>query len=114
MTIILACFIIILAGTGSSFAPNFISLVLLRTICGIGIGGVVIPYDLLAELMPSSARGQVLSSIGAFWAMGSVFIAGLAWIILSNTSWQYLTLIAAIPVTISLLLGIFILPESPR
>lgn len=106
--------IIIIAGVGSSFSPNLICLVLLRTICGLGIGGVVIPYDLLAELMPSTSRGKVLSSIGIFWSLGSVFIAGLAWILLSTTSWQYLTLVAAIPVTISLLLGVFILPESPR
>jgi putative MFS transporter len=103
-----------LFGFITGLSPNFISLLIFRMMVGIGIGGSIIPFDIIAEFMPLSYRGQFLVSIEYFWTFGSMIVAGLAWGLLSSTSWRVLAVLTAVPVTISLLLGAWCLPESVR
>ena len=42
-------------------------LVVLRVFVGIGIGGLAVPFDILAEFMPSEIRGKALMGIEYFW-----------------------------------------------
>ena len=81
---------------------------------GFGIGGANIPFDLLAEFLPSSHRGQFLIWIEYFWTFGSLFVSGLAWASLSRYGWRFLTVMTAIPVTVTSLFSVWCLPESPR
>ncbi|CAE7446419.1 Slc22a13, partial [Symbiodinium microadriaticum] len=43
-----------------------------------------------------------------------MFVAGTAWLLLTSSGWRVLTFVTAIPVTVSLVGSVFVLPESPR
>ncbi|CAL7948214.1 unnamed protein product [Xylocopa violacea] len=73
---------------------------------------------------PKSKRGSMLSFMAAFWTLGNLFVAGLAWSIIPNdigiasatftyNSWRIFLLICAAPsfIVAGLLL---LLPESPK
>ena len=111
---LLSALTISIFGFISGLSPNYSSLLILRMLVGVGIGGVIIPFDIIAEFMPLSHRGQFLVLIEYFWTIGSMMIAGLAWILLSTYSWRILTIITALPVTISLIFSSYYLPESVR
>ena len=108
------CSIIVIFGFMSAFATSFVVLCLCRSLVGFGVGGLFVISDLLAEFMPLSHRGRYLVYVEYFWTIGSLFVAGLAWVLLSVSGWRILTFITVIPVTISLFLAYFYLPESPR
>jgi MFS family permease len=103
-----------LGGFAAAFSPNYTFLLLFLGIVGFGVGGLTVPFDLLAEFLPSSHRGRALLYINYFWTGGSMFVNGTAWIILSKYGWRALTLITAVPVALSTILSIIYLPESPR
>lgn len=50
----------VIAGSGfaSAASPNYWTLVFFRFGVGIGLGGIVIPYDAMAEFMPATERGM--------------------------------------------------------
>ncbi|CAE7655062.1 svop-1, partial [Symbiodinium microadriaticum] len=106
--------VITMAGFLSGFSPNYLSLLLLRGAVGFGLGSSSVPFDLLAEFLPASRRGSFLIYIEYFWTVGSVMVAGSAWLLLSRFSWRVLTYITAIPVSLACLGSIPLLPESPR
>mmetsp|Transcript_24551 Transcript_24551/g.36146 ORF Transcript_24551/g.36146 Transcript_24551/m.36146 type:complete len:495 (-) Transcript_24551:206-1690(-) len=110
----LSCTIITIAGFVSGVSPNYIVLLLCRCIVGIGVGGVTVPFDLLAEFLPNSHRGIFLIYIEGFWTLGSMFVAGVAWACLSSDGWRVLTILTALPVALSSVACIALLPESPR
>jgi hypothetical protein len=41
-----------------------------RAIVGFGVGGAVVPFDLLAEFLPNKHRGTFLIYIEGFWTIG--------------------------------------------
>lgn len=106
--------LIIVGGIVSAFCESYASLIIFRAIVGFGVGGISVPFDLLAEYTPASHRGQYLMYIEYFWTLGSVFVAASAWIFLSAYDWRVLTLVTAVPVSIGLTWSICYLPESPR
>jgi len=111
---ILAVTVICIAGIFSGLSPNYPTLLVLRMICGFGVGGLTIPFDLLAEFLPKDCRGEFLMMMEYFWTLGSVFVAGAAWLFLDSVGWRGLTFITAIPVIIASIVSILVLPESPR
>ena len=106
--------IIILFGVLTGFATNYYMLLVFRIVVGFGLGGATIPFDLLAEFLPQSARGRFLININYFWTLGSMFVAGTAWVFLSAEGWHFLAIVTSIPVALSMAWAIFVLPESPR
>jgi len=106
---------IIIGGFLSAFCPDYATFIICRAVVGFGVGGISVPFDLLAEYLPNEYRGKFLMYIEYFWTIGSMFVAGSAWIILSQGGdWRALTLVTAAPVTIGLAVSICYLPESPR
>lgn len=103
-----------LAGFAAAFSPSYTFLLVFLGFVGFGIGGLTVPFDLLAEFLPSSHRGRALLYINYFWTSGSMLVNGAAWVLLSERGWRLLTLITAIPVFLSTILSLFYLPESPR
>ena len=116
---LLAITIMAVAGICSSAAPTFGTLVLLQGLVGVGLGGSCCPFELLAELSPSGARGGALNAVAWFWSAGTLLTVLLAWLVLSASEqlppkepWRQLVLVANLPV----LLAACILPlvtESP-
>lgn len=99
----------------SSYAPTFQALVLLRFGVGIGVGGTVVPFDMLAELTPNHFRGAFLLYVGYFWTLGTSATPALAWYAMQEQgSWRLLLLLCSIPGFVSMFFGYFWVPESPR
>jgi putative MFS transporter len=101
-------------GLASAFAPSFGWLVALRALTGFGVGGTLpVDYSIFAEYLPVEKRGRYLVLLEAFWALGAVFAAGLAWLIVPRLGWRWLLGISAIPGLIIFFIRRYI-PESPR
>lgn len=87
-----------------------------------GSGPVIWSY--FAEFQPKSKRGSMLSFMAAFWTLGNLFVAGLAWLIIPTgigytstsfiyNSWRIFLLICALP-SFAVAVLLFFLPESPK
>jgi MFS family permease len=109
-----ASFVIVTCGFASGAAPNYEWLLVFRAFVGFGVGGLTVPFDLLAEFLPVAERGRFLLYIEYFWTFGSLFVAGVAWGALDLIGWRGLSYITAIPVTFSSIAAFIYLPESPR
>lgn len=106
LAFLLTCIIVSLGGIISGAAPDYISLVTIRAIVGLGIGGANIPFDLLAEFLPASHRGRFLIYIEFFWTIGSILVTAIAWTTLSVHGWRTMTYLTAIPVTLTSILSV--------
>ncbi|GJQ68423.1 hypothetical protein Trydic_g17010 [Trypoxylus dichotomus] len=109
----------------SSFSQNFELFMLFRFLNGAALGGSgPVIWSYFAEFQPKAKRGSMLSFMAAFWTLGNLFVAGLAWLIIpqdigvySNyfvyNSWRIFLLICSLP---SFVVGVllFFLPESPK
>ncbi|KAF7267110.1 hypothetical protein GWI33_019607 [Rhynchophorus ferrugineus] len=109
----------------SSFCQSYEWFMLFRFLNGAALGGsgpVIWPY--FAEFQPKSKRGSMLSFMAAFWTLGNLFVAGLAWLIIPAeigfstsyfiyNSWRIFLLVMALPSFVVAILLCF-LPESPK
>mmetsp|Transcript_9066 Transcript_9066/g.9115 ORF Transcript_9066/g.9115 Transcript_9066/m.9115 type:complete len:573 (-) Transcript_9066:209-1927(-) len=102
------------AGFLTGMAWNLPVLIFLRFLVGFGVGGLSVPFDLLAEFLPSSHRGRFLMYIELFWTAGSLLVSGIAWVSLGYFGWRFLAYMTALPVTLTCLVSIVYLPESAR
>jgi len=104
-------------GVLSAFAPSFPVFVALRGIVGLAIGGIIIPFDNLAESVEEKYTVSVTFSLNYFWSFGSMFVALVAAVVLqadfgSVDPWRVLTVLCALPIFLACLGYIFI-EESP-
>lgn len=114
--IFLACGLIIsIFGIATGFATNYVQLVLTRFLVGFGVGGLTVPFDILAEFLPTQIRGRYLLLIEYFWTAGSMAVPIVAYLTVGKgLSWNIFVLICAIPCIASFVMGAYLVPESPR
>ncbi len=98
----------------SALAWNTGSLMALRFLAGLGLGGELpVASTLVSEFAPARQRGVMVVLLESFWAFGSVLAALIGYLVIPNFGWQAAFLIGALPA-----LYVFILrraiPESPR
>ncbi|KAK8968615.1 Organic cation/carnitine transporter 7 [Platanthera guangdongensis] len=112
------CFIftaVITSGAGflSAFSPNYISLVILRFLVGVGLGGGAVLFSWFLEFVPITNRGTWMSVFSLCWSFGTILEASLAWVVIPALGWRWLLALSSFP---SLLVLIFyrLTPESPR
>jgi MFS transporter, putative metabolite:H+ symporter len=97
-----------------AFAWDYGSLVLFRTIQGIGLGGEVpVAATYISEITRAKGRGRFVLLYELVFPVGLVgaSLAGL-WIV-PRFGWQYMFVLGAVPAILALVLR-RLLPESPR
>jgi putative MFS transporter len=91
------------------------SLLALRFLAGIGLGGMlVVDPSLLAEYLPPQRRGRYLVLLDFFWPIGLLIAIGLSWLFLDRLGgqWRWLFVAAALPAFLAAVAR-RALPESP-
>jgi putative MFS transporter len=97
----------------SALAPNFSSLLVARFITGVGLGGCIpVAYTLVAEFMPRSRRGMMLTAMDVWWPIGGTLNGLLAIVLLRYDNWRLLLLAMGIPALL-VLWALSSIPESP-
>jgi putative MFS transporter len=99
--------------TALAWGPT--SLLALRFLAGIGLGGMlVVDPSLLAEYLPPQRRGRYLVLLDFFWPIGLLIAIGLSWVFLDrlNGQWRWLFVAAALPAFLTAVAR-RALPESP-
>ena len=90
--------------------------------CGLALTPILRSLkDTLSEFLPASHRGVNLLVIEYFWSAGSLLVPVFAYISLGNDSigagsgsWQLFVVLCAVPCIASSVLGLIVVPESPR
>ncbi|SEH66481.1 MFS transporter, putative metabolite:H+ symporter [Rhizobium tibeticum] len=105
-----------LFGTLSIFAADFTSLLVLRFLTGMAVGGTLpVDYAMMAEFLPTRNRGRWLVALEGFWAIGTLIVALAAWaasVAGVTDPWRYIFAVTALPALLGLTLRFFV-PESP-
>ena len=102
-------------GLGTSFAGNYYVLLIMIFCVGFGVGGLTVPFDILAELVPAKVRGQFLLQIEYFWTIGTLAVPLFAYFTIGmDSSWNIFVFVCSIPCIIGTVCGAFIVPESPH
>lgn len=68
------------AGLLRAFSLNYLSLVTLRGLVGIGLDSGPVFSSWFLEFIPASNRGMWMFVISIFWTLGAIFEAALAWV----------------------------------
>ena len=113
------CFMLTIAfyslfGALSALSPSFEWFLVLRILTGFGVGGALpVDYGMYSEYLPPENRGRRLVFLEAFWALGSILAAGIAWAVVPRFGWRWMFAFSALPgfILIAARSGV---PESPR
>jgi putative MFS transporter len=99
---------------GCAFAWDFNSLLVLRTLQGIGIGGEVpVAITYIAELSRAERRGRFLLLYELVFPIGLVATVLVGALVVPHIGWRWLFVIGAFPALIVFFMQ-RVLPESPR
>uniref|UniRef100_A0A0G4I755 Major facilitator superfamily (MFS) profile domain-containing protein n=1 Tax=Chromera velia CCMP2878 TaxID=1169474 RepID=A0A0G4I755_9ALVE len=106
-------------GLASAVAPNFWSLVLIRCLVGLGLGGIeVLDFVVFIEFASSAVRGRYSVWIFLAGILGVLYIAGLNLANLDSlvggvAAWRVLLVLAALPAFPAVLFRCWWTDESP-
>ena len=64
------------------------------------------------EYLPSNRRGKAVLIMALFWALGCLFLALLAWLVMYDYGWRMLIGLSSTPLLLFVFFGYW-LPESP-
>lgn len=102
-------------GIMTALCSGFWSLLFVRFMVGFGIGGLTVPFDILVEFIPTASRGKYMLLIEYYWTLGSMMVPVIAYFTIElYHSWQWFVVVCAIPSFLSLVTGVYFVPESPR
>jgi len=107
--------IMVLFITLSACMPSFNSVVACQGMVGVGISGMVVPFDTLAESVEERHSTVLTFAISGFWVFGTVHSNALAAVVYPHTGengWRWLLLFSIWPIIVACIGG-FAMPESP-
>ncbi|HEY3110547.1 MAG TPA: MFS transporter, partial [Chloroflexota bacterium] len=98
----------------SALASGALSLMAVRFLAGLGLGGELpVASTLVSEFAPTARRGWLVVLLESFWAWGSILAALIGYLVIPGLGWQAALLVGALPA-----FYVFVLrrnvPESPR
>lgn len=105
-----------IATGASALAPSLAVLLILRFIVGLGLGGELpVASTLVSEYAPARIRGRIVVALEAFWALGWLFAALIAFFIVAKVDdgWRWAFAIGAIPALYAAMVR-WTVPESVR
>jgi major inositol transporter-like SP family MFS transporter len=114
VVVLLAAAIFIVGSLAAAWAPSVIILVVARVVLGVAIGATtqVVPVY-IAELAPAKQRGALVVLFQLAIVGGILMSTIVGWLLGNSGDWRLMFLLGVIP-GIILLLGMSLLPESPR
>ena len=68
-------------GFMSALSPNYLCLMVLRFLVGIGLGGGHVFSSWFLEFVPAQNRGTWMIVFSFFWTVGTILEASLAWVL---------------------------------
>ena len=105
-----------LFGLLSVFAPDFTTLLILRFLTGMAVGGTLpVDYAMMSEFLPAKNRGRWLVALEGFWAIGTLIVALTAWVASlagMTDAWRLIFAVTALPALAGIGMRVLI-PESP-
>ena len=103
-----------LATAACAFAPGKTSLLALRFLTGVGLGGQLpVAVTLVSEYAPAAQRGKLVVLLESFWALGWLAASLAAYFIIPVYGWTSAFLLGGLPLFYLGLLWRY-LPESVR
>lgn len=111
---IAASFLVAFAGLATAASWNLSSFIAFRFLVGVGVGGLAVPFDLMAEFLPASTRGENLTLLEFAWAGGAMYATLACYLTQSRWSWRALVLACSFPFFIVFAGVLLFLDESPR
>lgn len=104
----------IVGAIGSATVDNMAWLFLARMASGAAIGSISILAPLfISEVADTEHRGKLVGCFVIGGVMGTVFAYLIDWLLAPGAHWRIMFIFAALPATI-LLVGMIVLPETPR
>jgi len=105
---------IAVCGALTAVTQNYWQLLGIRCLTGFGVAGCPIAFDVLAEACDVDTRGRYTMVLNYWWTGGCLYVNLCAWFFLHSYGWRCLALLASLPPFTSLILALWLLPESPR
>ncbi|CAL5083589.1 unnamed protein product [Urochloa decumbens] len=96
-----------------AFSPNYATLLALRFVVGLGLGGSHVLPTWFLEFVPAENRGSWIAAFTCFWTLGTILEALLAWAVMPILGWRWLLALSSTPCFILLIFS-SVVPESPR
>lgn len=114
--LIITVFCDALFGALSVFAPDFTTLLVLRFLTGLAVGGTLpVDYAMMSEFLPAKNRGRWLVALEGFWAIGTLVVALAAWGAHAAgvaDAWRIIFAVTTLPALAGIGMRVLI-PESP-
>jgi MFS transporter, putative metabolite:H+ symporter len=108
-----AAFFISIFGIATAFVTTYFGMLVTRWLVAFGIGGLTVPFCTFSEFLPPSQRGANLIGVQLFCIVGALIVH----LVLSQTgldAWRTMVLWCCIPSSVATILGLTVVPESPR
>lgn len=97
----------------TAFSYGLTSLLILRFLIGMGLGGELpVASTLVAESVAAHERGRIVVLLESFWALGWILAALMGYFIITDYGWRIAMLLSALPAFYAVYLRLN-LPDSP-